>query len=111
MSSQVSDRLSIDAKVNYIFQDINNKPRTGEENAPVIDIYQIPRNVSLDDAKRYETINSVGIPEPTAWPATDNAIYQNPYWLLNRTSINESRNRAIGLMYRAVQVLIELPIR
>ncbi len=98
MSSQVSDRLSIDAKVNYIFQDINNKPRTGEENAPVIDIYQIPRNVSLDDAKRYETINSVGIPEPTAWPATDNAIYQNPYWLLNRTSINESRNRAIGFL-------------
>ncbi|MDJ1506700.1 SusC/RagA family TonB-linked outer membrane protein [Xanthocytophaga agilis] len=98
LSNQISKRFSTDAKITYISQDIKNKPRTGEENAPVIDIYQIPRNVSLADAKQYSVINNVGISEPTPWPSTLSSIYQNPYWMINQTALNQTRDRVIGFL-------------
>ena len=87
ITNQISKRFSTDAKITYVNQDIKNRPRTGEENAPAIDIYQIPRNVSTADAKNSEFTNNLGIPTPTAFPATLSAIYQNPYWVINRTAI------------------------
>lgn len=98
ITNQISKNLSTDAKVTYINQNITNRPRSGEENAPVIDIFQIPRNVPLSDAKQYETLDNKGVPTPTPWPSTLNSIYQNPYWVLNRTSINESRDRLLGFL-------------
>jgi len=104
LSTQISKKFSIDAKVTYLNQHINNKPRTGEENAPTIDIYQIPRSVSLDDAKNFEYTNSLGIPQPTQWPATLPAIYQNPYWMIYRTAINEKRDRIMGFVSAKYQI-------
>jgi TonB-linked SusC/RagA family outer membrane protein len=98
ISNQISSRFSTDAKVTYISQDIKNRPRSGEENAPVIDIYNMARNISTADAKQYEIMNNVGIPTPTAFPSTLSSIYQNPYWIINRTSINEARDRVIGFL-------------
>jgi len=103
-SNQITSKLSTDAKITYISQKIDNKPRTGEENAPVFDMYQIPRNISLDDAKQYETTNNLGVPTPTTWPSTLNSIYQNPYWMLNRTAINEQRDRVIGFLTARYQL-------
>ena len=98
LSNQIGKRFSTDAKVTYILQSIQNRPRTGEENAPVSNIFQIPRNVSTADAQRYEQINNVGVPVPTAWPSTLSSIYQNPYWIINRTAINEDRSRIMGFI-------------
>jgi TonB-linked SusC/RagA family outer membrane protein len=97
ISNQFGKRFSTDAKITYINQRIDNRPRTGEENAPTIDIYQIPRNVSTDLAKRSETIEN-DIPKPTQWPSTLSSIYQNPYWMINRTALNEKRDRIIGFI-------------
>jgi TonB-linked SusC/RagA family outer membrane protein len=98
LTNQVSDKFSTDGKITYINQKIDNRPRTGEENAPVSNIFQIPRNVSLADAKNFEVINNLGVPEPTFWPATQRSIYQNPYWMIHRTAINEKRDRIIGFL-------------
>ncbi len=98
ITNQIGSRLSTDAKVTYINQKIYNRPRTGEENAPVIDVYQIPRNVSTADAENSEFFDNLGIPTPTPWPATLSSIYQNPYWVINRTAINENRDRLIGFL-------------
>jgi TonB-linked SusC/RagA family outer membrane protein len=98
VTNQVNKWFSIDAKATYLVQDIKNKPRTGEENAPVIDIYNIPRNVSLAEAKNYQFINNVGVPQPLAWPSTNAGIYQNPYWMVYNTSLGESRDRLIGFL-------------
>lgn len=98
ISNQIGKRFSTDAKVTYVSQDIKNRPRTGEENAPVIDIYQIARNISTADAKNYEILNNIGIPTPTPFPSTLSSIYQNPYWVINRTAINEARDRIIGFL-------------
>ena len=98
IANQIGKRFSTDAKVTYMNQDIDNRPRTGEENAPVIDIYQIPRNISTAEAETYEKMNSLGIPTPTPFPSTLSSIYQNPYWVINRTAINETRDRVTGFL-------------
>lgn len=111
LSNQISSKLSTDAKITYINQSVLNKPRTGEENAPVIDLYQIPRSVSLNDAKNYVTTNNVGQTVPTAWPSTLSSIYQNPYWLLNQTAINQYRDRVIGFVLAKYQLTNFLSIQ
>ena len=98
ITNQISKRFSTDAKVTYVNQDIENRPRTGEENAPSIDIYQIARNIPTADAENSETVDNLGIPMPTPFPTTLSAIYQNPYWLIDRTHINEKRDRVIGFL-------------
>ena len=104
ITNQISSKFSTDAKITYIAQDIFNKPRTGEENAPVIDIYQIPRNVPLETAKNFETVNNLGVPVPTYWPSTLSSIYQNPYWMINRTELNEKRDRVMGFVSAKYQI-------
>ena len=104
LSNQISSKLSTDAKVTYINQSVVNKPRTGEENAPVIDLYQIPRNVSLSNAQNYAAPNSFGLSTPTPWPSTLSSIYQNPYWMTNQTAINQYRDRIIGFVLAKYQV-------
>ncbi len=111
LSNQISSKLSTDAKVTYINQAVVNKPRTGEENAPVIDIYQIPRNVGLGTAQNYAVQNSFGQPTPTAWPSTLSSIYQNPYWMVNQTAINQYRDRLIGFVLAKYQVTDFLSIQ
>jgi TonB-linked SusC/RagA family outer membrane protein len=103
VANQINKWFSTDAKATYISQTIKNRPRTGEENAPVIDIYQIPRNVSLADAQNYEKLNNVGVAETTPWPSTLNSIYQNPYWMINNSSLNESRDRIMGFISAKIQ--------
>jgi TonB-linked SusC/RagA family outer membrane protein len=100
ITNQLSKRFSTDAKITYISQDIKNRPRTGEENAPTIDIYQIPRNVSTVEAENYEFLdpNNFDLPTPTAFPSSLSSIYQNAYWMINRTHINETRDRMVGFL-------------
>lgn len=98
ITNQVSSRFSTDAKITYINQDIKNRPRAGEENAPVIDIYNMARNISTADAQNYGVLNNVGILTPTAFPSSLSSIYQNPYWVVNQTSINETRDRVVGFL-------------
>ena len=45
-----------------------------------------------------ELTNSLGVPNPTPFPSTLSSIYQNPYWMLNRTAINETRDRIVGFL-------------
>ena len=104
INNQIGSRFSTDAKVTYVRQDIKDRPRTGEENSPTIDIYQTPRNISTDDAKQYEFSNNVGLPTPTPFPLSLSSIYQNPYWMINRTHINQTRDRIIGLLSAKVKL-------
>jgi TonB-linked SusC/RagA family outer membrane protein len=99
VTNQVNKWFSTDAKVTYLSQDIKNKPRTGEENAPTIDIFNIPRNVSNAQAEQYQFINNVGVPAAYGnYPSTNPGIYQDPYWMIHNTSMNETRDRITGFL-------------
>jgi TonB-linked SusC/RagA family outer membrane protein len=110
ITNQIGNRLTTDAKVTYINQQIKNRPRSGEENAPVIDIYNMARNISTREAQQSEYMNNLGIPAPTAFPATLSSIYQNPYWVTTRTHINEDRDRVIGFITAKYKILPWLAI-
>lgn len=91
LNSQVTKRLSVDGKITYINQDIQNKPRTGENSGVVMNLLKTPRSVDLNEYKRFEDENGF----PTYW--TSSGIYMNPYWTINRTFDSEKRNRSIIL--------------
>ena len=38
------------------------------------------------------------MPAPAPWPSTLSSIYQNPYWMVNRTALNEHRDRVMGFL-------------
>jgi TonB-linked SusC/RagA family outer membrane protein len=111
ITTQINSKLSTDAKITYIAQNINGKPRAGEENSPVFDDYEMPRSVSNAEAKNYQLINNVGVAVPTNWPSTLNSIYQNPYWMINNTSIGETRQRVIGFVALKYQITPWLSLR
>ncbi|MEJ1238134.1 SusC/RagA family TonB-linked outer membrane protein [Chryseolinea sp. T2] len=96
LSNQISKRLSTDAKVTYILQDIDSRYRNGESLSAIADLYLVPRNVALSDIQNYQQINNVGLPEPTKYPTSNAALYENPYWIVNKTENNELRDRIFG---------------
>lgn len=98
LSNQITKRWSTDFKVTYFTQVIQNRPRNGEGNTPVLDIYQIPRNVPTASAENYEQLNSLGIPEPAPWPSTLKAIYGNPYWVVNKDNLTQKRDQLLGFL-------------
>jgi TonB-linked SusC/RagA family outer membrane protein len=98
ISNQISKRFSTDAKITYLTQQIDMRPRSGEENSPVSDIYNVARNMTTAQLSQFQKINNVGIPEATNFPSTLSSIYQNPYWMTNNYINNEARNRVIGFL-------------
>ncbi|HMI64416.1 MAG TPA: SusC/RagA family TonB-linked outer membrane protein [Cyclobacteriaceae bacterium] len=98
LSNQISKKFSTDAKVTYILQDIKHKYSNGESLSAVMDLYLIPRNVSLADAQHYQDINNVGVPVPAVYPTTNLALWENPYWIVHNTNLNENRERITGFV-------------
>lgn len=96
ISTKLGKRFSTDSKITYVNQAINNKVKSGEEGAIIMDLYLIPRNISITDAaNNYQTTNDFGQPAHQYW--TSSSLYMNPYWLANLTSVNERRNRILLL--------------
>jgi TonB-linked SusC/RagA family outer membrane protein len=112
ITSEINKKFSIDAKATYILQIINGKPRTGEENSPVFDVYQQPRQISYQEASQnYQTFDNFQIAHPANWASTNNSIYQSPYWMINNTNITENRERAIGFASLKYNITPWLSIR
>ena len=88
ISADITKRLSVDSKITYVNQDVRNKPYSGENNGVVMNLLKTPRNVDLNQYKRFEDADGF----PTYWASS--GIYMNPYWTLNRTFDNERRNRS-----------------
>jgi TonB-linked SusC/RagA family outer membrane protein len=104
ISNQISKKFSTDAKFTYLRRDIEYRPNPGEGNRPVLDIYQIPRNVSTADAEQYQIINNLGVPERTPWPSTVQGVYANPYWVVNKDINNITRDNIIGFLRLKYQI-------
>lgn len=111
IANQLSSKLSSDVKINYSTVIINGRPRTGEENSQVFDAYEMPRSLKTADALKYQAPNTFDVMAPTNWPATNNSIYQNPYWMLNNTSISSVRTRINGFVSLKYQILPWLSAR
>jgi TonB-linked SusC/RagA family outer membrane protein len=90
VATQIIPKLTTDMKMTYMNQRINNKPRLGD-NGVVNEATIMPRDLSPDSLRMFERYDATGKPIPLYW--TNSSIFQNPYWDVNRTSLNEERNR------------------
>lgn len=91
LNTKLLPKLTTDAKITYVNQSIKNKPRLGDTGTPM-EAYIMPRDMSEEELKDFETVNPVtGEPVRKYW--INSSIFDNPYWDINRTSVNEERNR------------------
>jgi TonB-linked SusC/RagA family outer membrane protein len=99
LNGQISKRLNVEGKITYMLQDIDNKPSVGETAAPLNSLYQVPRNIRPEDMQNFERIDpATDLPLQNYW-RPNSSVLQNPYWIVNRNSYYEDRNRvtAFGL--------------
>ena len=94
----ISDRLSADARITYIDQNIYNKPGIGSDGLLAANVYSIPASVNQNDLKNFETTDVSGIQTPTFWSSKPDPVIMNPYWTVNNTHHDENRARLLGLL-------------
>ena len=88
MTANVTSRLSVDAKVNYINQKGTNRPQNNSYSQnPVTALNLLPRFIDLDLLKTYAK-------EDGSMTRINGA--KNPYWIINELTGNDSRDRIIG---------------
>lgn len=95
ITGQVTKKLSFDTKIQYIkqkitdpiIQDINNFNQTKQ-------IYMIPRSISTAEAKNYSFLDPAGVIKQNYWNP-GSTLGLNPYFLLNRQSSDNIRDRGI----------------
>lgn len=107
---QLTDKLSVDVKANYIVENIGNRPLSGAANRVMSTLYAMPRSLRLSDIKNFETQNSDGTLSQNYW-ATEKPDFQNPYWSVYRNLYDRDRNRFIGLVSLKYQLTPELSIQ
>lgn len=97
VTSKLAKGLTLDTKLEYINQDIDNRPDEGESNFnPLRQIYRMPSNISTEMVRNYEFVNTDGRVLQNYWnPATTSGA--NPYWTLNRNLNNYRTERFIGM--------------
>ena len=111
LTTQISEKLSTDAKVTYFTSDVDGMLRATEGNTAVLNAYQIPRNVSIEDVKNFETTDAFGIATPAPYPSTLSYRYQNPYWITNYDRIHESRSQLFGYLSAKYQLTDWLSVK
>ncbi|WP_286858187.1 MULTISPECIES: SusC/RagA family TonB-linked outer membrane protein [Sphingobacterium] len=95
VNTELIPKLKTDVKLNYVNQQIDNRPRLGDMGIPV-EAYVMPRDMDKAELQDYETIDPVtGEPQRKYWSGS--AVYDNPYWSTNRTSVNEVRDRITAM--------------
>jgi TonB-linked SusC/RagA family outer membrane protein len=97
MSNQLGDKFTLDSKVTYLNEVINNRQQTGESFANLQrHVLRLPRNVSLETARDIEYTEPItGRNRQNFWNQGSNGG-QNPYWIKNRVIALDNRDRITG---------------
>lgn len=99
-TKMLHDKLTLDASINYINQNIANRPSVGFYLNPLVGLYLFPTGDSKGFSS-YETFeadtNKDGNMDQS-WQYMDGIGYssQNPYWVLHRNPNFLKRNRSIS---------------
>lgn len=93
--TNLSDKLTLDARVTYFLQKAKNRPTQGTEGVMAY-LWPLARNVRINDLKQYQNFenpldpaNPYGVIAPTASGG-------NPYWILQHDSNMDRRSRITG---------------
>jgi TonB-linked SusC/RagA family outer membrane protein len=93
----LDNKLTVDGNVNYITQTLDNSPPIGFNSNPLTGLYFFPRGLDISPYKKKFEIppTSGGNGAPTQnWPFVED-VQQNPWWIINRNTNEDVRNRII----------------
>jgi len=97
LTAQLSKRLKLDTKVDYMQQVVNDNLVEDINNFnPSKQIYMMPRNIRTEDAKNYTYTNAAGLLLQNFW-TPGSTLGLNPYFLINRASNISPKQRTIGM--------------
>jgi TonB-linked SusC/RagA family outer membrane protein len=97
LNNKLSEKLSLDTKITYLNERIDNRQQTGEAFANLQrHILRLPRNIPLSQAQSFEYTDPVtGNLRQNYWNPGSNGG-QNPYWIKNRVTAENLRDRVTG---------------
>ena len=98
ITNQISKRFSIDTKIDYIKQNVDNRLDEGESSFnPIRQIYTMPPNIRKQDVLDYEYLNpATGVTSQNYW-ANGVITAANPYWALYRNLRYDKSDRVIAM--------------
>ncbi|MEP2277256.1 MAG: SusC/RagA family TonB-linked outer membrane protein [Reichenbachiella sp.] len=102
--SQLNDKLSVDAKLNYIHNHVKNRPMLTENGANAgMTLTIMPRNIGTEDleANKYDADGN-----EMTW--TSDRTYNNPYWVLDNVANQDYKNRvqsSLAINYKIIEKL------
>ncbi len=89
--ADLSDKLSVDTKISYVNQQVQNRPRlSGWGDNVALNLYSMPRNVSLSSLENAYNESTSSVIRPTS------AYGNNPYHTINETGSEDVKNRVYG---------------
>lgn len=95
VGNQLTKKLKIDSKVEYVNRVIYNSFQEGAANFnPIMQAYTIPRNIRTVDAVDFEYVNVAGLNKQNFWNPLS-TLSANPYWTINRNPNENHRQRTI----------------
>ena len=111
LSGSLSKKLSLDAKITYFSQNVNNRVATGDDfSNPMRAIFRQPSNISLDQARVFEYYDNEGMLRQNYWNPHSNGG-ENPYWIINRLPKVDNRERVISLASAKYDILEGLSLQ
>ncbi len=122
VSSDIVKGLNLDVKLNYINQNVINRPYVGDDGAnPVYRFLYVPRSLSLEGLSQYEyTPKNIRLGRDLGGNGyfvggekifESNSVTSNPYWTVNNTRNGDTRDRLIGYMKLNYQLLKGLNVQ
>jgi TonB-linked SusC/RagA family outer membrane protein len=110
LTNNLTQKLTLDAKLNYIREDIDNQLAQGESfDNPMRHAYRLPRNIRTSDIERYQYLNAEGVIRQNYWNVGSNGG-ANPYWTINRNLKEDNTDRVIALASLRYQLTEDLSI-
>ena len=96
LTNKLAEKLTLDSKINYIREDIDNMLAQGESfDNPIRHIYRLPRNIRTEDIEQFEYVNNEGLLRQNYWNPGSNGG-ANPYWTINRNLKKNITDRVIA---------------
>lgn len=94
LTNKLSERLTLDSKINYIRQEIDNQLPQAENFAnPNRHAFRLPRNIRTEDISQYEYTTVTNLKRQNYFNPGSNGG-ANPYWTINR-NVNQNRDDRI----------------
>ena len=114
-TANVTDKFQVEGMVNYINQNVKNRPRLSDANDnPAYLFISMPRNISIDDLQKMswtkdEISRQLGFSSASLFEGLEktyatNSSTANPYWTINKQFNRDTRDRLIGYLKLSYQL-------